>query len=36
MTLSRAPFSSCFCSTSFEVIPARYTRIPEALGDKSR
>jgi hypothetical protein len=35
MTLSRGAFSSCFYSTSFEVIPVRYTRIPEAPGDKS-
>jgi hypothetical protein len=35
MTLSRAVFSSYCCSASFEVIPTRYTRIPETLGSKS-
>jgi hypothetical protein len=27
MTLSRAEFSSCFCSASFKVIPAWCTHI---------
>jgi hypothetical protein len=36
MILSKAVFNSCFCSTSFEVIPAYYTRNPEAPGDKSK
>jgi hypothetical protein len=36
MTLSRAEFSSCFYSASFEVILAQYTYIPGAPGDKSK
>jgi hypothetical protein len=35
MTLSRAVFSSCCYSAIFEVIPSRYTRIPEAPESKS-
>jgi hypothetical protein len=35
MTLSKVVFNTCFCFASFEVIPVRYTRIPEAPGNKS-